>query len=297
MQEKTRYIGSVRFYKNMLLVVIALLVLCLAAVSMYYHHRYQQTAELLEAEYHASIESILEMDSDPLAYQTHYEDFYAPQLFDATNRVSGTAYLTFDGGPSSHTEELLAILAQEEVKATFFVTGNIHDDPQYDALLRAIVEGGHTLGMGSWSNDYSAIYSSVESYLADMYALYTYIEETTGVQPTLFRFAGGSINSYNAGIYRELIAEMVRRGFVPYDWNLSADGSAGSKQHTAEELVLHVDDALAGLDRVVVLLHDDASYTTTVEALPEIIALLESRSFTLSPLTSDVKPVLFAYTN
>lgn len=295
MQEKTRYVGSVRFYKNMLLVVIALLVLGLTLVSLYYHHRYQQAAALLEAEYNASFESILDMDSDPLAYQTLYEDFYAPQLFDATNRVAGTAYLTFDGGPSSHTEELLALLAQKEIKATFFVTGNVHDDPQYDALLRAIVEAGHTLGMGSWSNDYAAIYSSVESYLADMYALYTYIEETTGVTPSVFRFAGGSINAYDAGIYRELIAEMIRRGFVPYDWNLSADGSAGSTQLSAEELVLHVGDALVGLDRAVILLHDDDSYSTTVEALPGIISLLESRSFTLSPLTPDVKPVLFAY--
>ena len=151
--------------------------------------------------------------------------------------------------------------------------------------------------MGSWSNDYTAMYSSVESYLADMYALYTYIEKTTGVTPTVFRFAGGSINSYNAGIYRELIAEMIRRGFVPYDWNLSADGGAGSTQLSAEELVLHVGDALTGLDRAVVLLHDDASHTTTLEALPGIIAVLEENSFTLAPLTPDVKPVLFAYTD
>ena len=297
MEEKTRYIGSVRFYKNMLLVVIALLVLILTVVSLYYHHRYRQAVELLESEYSASIESILNTDSDPLAYQGLYEDFYAPQLYDATNRISGTAYLTFDGGPSAHTDELLALLAQENIKATFFVNGNPHGDPQYDDHLRAIVEGGHTLGMGSWSSDYSAMYSSVESYLADMYALYTHIEEVTGVSPTVFRFAGGSINSYNAGIYRELIAEMIRRGFVPYDWNLSADGGAGSTQLSAEELVLHVGDALTGLDRAVVLLHDDASHTTTLEALPGILSLLKEHSFTLAPLTPDVKPVLFAYTD
>lgn len=297
MQEKTRYIGSVRFYKNILLLVIALLVLVLAVVSLYYHHRYRQAVDLLEAEYSASIETILNIDSDPLVYQSLYEDFYAPQSYDATTRVSGTAYLTFDGGPSEHTDTILALLAQEGIRATFFVNGNTSGDPQYDARLRAIVEGGHTLGMGSWSSDYTAMYSSVESYLADMYALYTYIEKTTGVTPTVFRFAGGSINSYNAGTYRELIAEMVRRGFVPYDWNLSADGGAGSTQLSAEELVLHVGDALTGLDRAVVLLHDDASHTTTLEALPGIIAVLEENSFTLAPLTPDVKPVLFAYTD
>lgn len=296
MQEKTRYIGSVRFYKNMLLLVIALLVLVLTAVSLYYHHRYQDAAELLEQEFHASFEELQDIDTDPLAYQTLYPDFYAPQPYAATNRTANTAYLTFNGGPSDCTDDILALLAQEEVKATFFVTGNASGDPQYDDRLRAIAAGGHTLGMGSWSGDYSAVYSSVEAYLADMYALYTYIESVTGTKPSVFRFIGGSINSYDAGLYQELIAEMVRRGFVPYDWNLSADGGINNTQRTAEELLLHVEDSLAGLDRSILLLHDDASRTTTLEALPGIIALLEEQGYLLAPLTPDVKPVLFAYT-
>lgn len=297
MSEKTRYIGSVRFYKNMLLLVITLLVVTLASVSLYYHHRYQQAATLLDTEYNVDIDSISDIDSDPLAYQSLYEDFYAPQEYTATNRVAGTAYLTFNGGPSECTDALLDLLAQEDVKATFFVSGNVGGDPLYDARLQAIVEAGHTLGMGSWSNDYSAIYSSVEAYLADMYALFSYIKETTGITPSVFRFVGGSINSYDAGIYRELIAEMIRRGFVPYDWNLSADGGPGGTQLSSEELVLHVDDALVGLDRTILLLHDDASRTTTLEAMPGIISLLRERGFALAALTPDVKPVLFAYTS
>ena len=33
------------------------------------------------------------------------------------------AYLTFDDGPSTHSDELLDILKEENVKATFFVVG------------------------------------------------------------------------------------------------------------------------------------------------------------------------------
>lgn len=297
MAEKTRYIGSVRFFKNMLLLAIVLLVAILSAVSLYYHHRYQQAASLLDADYHVDVDSLTSIDSEPLAYQSLYEDFYAPQEFQATNRVAGTAYLTFNGGPSVCTDTLLELLAQEDVKATFFVSGNVANDPLYDSRLRAIVDAGHTLGMGSWSNDYAAVYSSVEAYLADMYALFTHIKETTGVTPSVFRFMGGSINSYNAGIYRELISEMVRRGFVPYDWNLSADGGAGGTQLSSDELVLHAGDALVGLDRTILLLHDDASRTVTLEAVPDIISLLRERGFTLAALSPDIKPVLFAYTN
>ena len=295
MSEKTRYVGSVRFYKNMLLIVIILLIAALSALALYNHHRYEQVAALLEQEYGAVPNDFADVDSEPLAYQTLYPDFYAPQEYAATTRITKTAYLTFNGGPSARTDELLTLLAQQGVQATFFVSGNVTDDPQYDARLRAIVEGGHTLGMGSWSNDYSAVYSSVESYLADMYALYQYIETTTGVKPTVFRFIGGSINSYDAGLYHELIAEMIRRGFVPYDWNLSADGGAGGTQLSAEELVLRVSDSLVGLDRAILLLHDDASRTTTLEAVPGIIDYLQQQGFTLAALTPEIKPVLFAY--
>ncbi len=295
MPENNRYIGSVRFYKNMLLLVIVFLVAGLAALSLYNHHRYVQVASLLEQGYGAVPDDFADVDTDPLAYQTIYPDFYAPQEYAATERITNTAYLTFNGGPSECTDALLTLLAEQGVQATFFVSGNIMNDPQYDSRLRAIVDGGHTLGMGSWSNDYSAVYSSVESYLADMYALYQYIETATGVKPTVFRFIGGSINSYDAGLYHELIAEMIRRGFVPYDWNLSADGGAGGTQLSAEELVLRVNDALAGLDRAILLLHDEASRTTTLESVPGIIECLHQHGFTLAALDPSVKPVLFAY--
>ena len=295
MSEKTRYIGSVRFYKNILLVVIVVLVLGLAALALYNHHRYEQAVSLLEQQFGVVPNDFADVDSDPLAYQTLYPDFYAPQEYAATERSANVAYLTFNGGPSSCTDGLLPLLAEKGAQATFFVSGNVTNDPQYDARLRAIIDGGHTLGMGSWSNDYSAVYSSVESYLADMYALFQYIEKATGVKPTVFRFIGGSINSYDAGLYHELIAEMIRRGFVPYDWNLSADGGAGGTQLSAEELVLRVEDSLVGLDRAVLLLHDDASRITTLEAMPGIIDCLQQHGFTLAPLTPEVKPVLFAY--
>jgi peptidoglycan/xylan/chitin deacetylase (PgdA/CDA1 family) len=43
-----------------------------------------------------------------------------PPATDGTKRV---AYLTFDDGPSARTRQLLAILEEEQVPATFFVMG------------------------------------------------------------------------------------------------------------------------------------------------------------------------------
>ena len=60
-------------------------------------------------------------------------------------------YITFDDGPHpDHTPRLLAMLAEHDAHATFFVIGN-KADARAD-VLRAIVAAGHTLGNHSYSH-------------------------------------------------------------------------------------------------------------------------------------------------
>ena len=101
-------------------------------------------------------------------------------------------YLTFDDGPSDRTAEILDILAEYDVKATFFVTGR--EDEQSQALYRRIVDEGHTLGMHSYSNKYSEIYQSEDAFAEDYRKLRDYLKEVTGVDCRYYRFPGGSSN-------------------------------------------------------------------------------------------------------
>ena len=48
----------------------------------------------------------------------------------------------------------------------------------------------------------------------------------TSIKPEIFRFPGGSINAHNRGIYQEIISEMLRRGFLYYDWNVSTQDTS-----------------------------------------------------------------------
>src|ERR1700761_1424308 len=51
--------------------------------------------------------------------------------------------LTFDDGPNAHTEELLDVLKKYNVKATFFIVGNMaHKNPR---TLKRIADEGHLL--------------------------------------------------------------------------------------------------------------------------------------------------------
>lgn len=162
-------------------------------------------------------------------------------------------------------------------------------------MLKRIVEEGHTLGMHTGSHNYTKMYASVEAYLADMYQIFTQIKETTGVAPTLFRFPGGSINGYNGAIYQELIAEMLRRGFVPFDWNISSRDAATVKLQPADTLVQNVVTAARTVPYGIVLMHDSAAKTTTAKAVGPMIDQLREMGFEFAALTPESRSMLFAY--
>ena len=223
-------------------------------------------------------------------YQALYPDFYAPQTYSATSSPDNTAYLTFDDGPSGNTDIILQTLQEENVKATFFVVGT--DDAGNLARMRRIVQEGHTIGMHSYSHSYKKIYASVEAFLKDMYQVFNLIKDTTGVTPTCFRFPGGSINSYNKAVYKDIKAEMIRRGFVPYDWNVSS-GDASTTKYTPEQLTGHVLNGIGSKSRIIVLMHDSSSKENTAQAVRQIIIGIREKGFIFAPLDYQTKPILF----
>lgn len=298
------YFGSIRFYKHLFAVVLSLLALIplvICVILAVQNHNYRVQLGLLRAEQPLSGWSAqaAEYTGSPAgqkpetpSYQGLYPQLYAQPAARATDKTSKTVYLTFDDGPSEQTEQLLTCLASARVKATFFVTGRT--DEASVRRLREIAGAGHTLGMHSYSHDYQKIYASVEDFLADYDQLYRLIFDATGIYPQVFRFPGGSINTYNAPLYQEIIAEMTRRGFVYFDWNLNAADATGEPV-TAAEIAETVLGGLDGLDRAFVLLHDSAGKGATTEALPAILEGCRAKGYRLAPLTPEVVPLVFAY--
>ena len=223
-------------------------------------------------------------------YQALYPDFYAPQAYSANSAPNKTAYLTFDDGPSGNTDIILQTLQEENVKATFFVVGT--DNADNLARMRRIVQEGHTIGMHSYSHSYKKIYASVEAFLKDMYQVFNLIKDTTGVTPTCFRFPGGSINSFNKAVYKDIKAEMIRRGFVPYDWNVSS-GDASTTKYTPEQLTGYVLNGIGSKSRIIVLMHDSSSKENTAQAVRQIIIGIREKGFIFAPLDYQTKPILF----
>lgn len=304
------YLGSVRFYKHLILTVLLLLItvpwLFVAALSVKYSNAVKDaekfeslldsqlmTSTDAQANSNAHIHAITPPSEAP-SYQTLYPDFYAPQELNLLEYSEKTIYLTFDDGPSPRTPEILKILEENDVKATFFFVGQ--NDEQSYQWMRDVAAAGHTVGIHTYTHQYKTIYASVESFLDDMYKMFSQIKEVTGVTPTVFRFPGGSINAYNTGINQEIIAEMLRRGFVPYDWNISSEDAA-SPPPSAQQIVSNVLTQANRVNRGVVLMHDSDYKYTTVEALPEMIKQLKEAGFVFDAIHPETQPVIFSYQN
>ena len=224
-------------------------------------------------------------------YSKLYPDFYT-QRPEKQVILEKTVYLTFDDGPSERTPEVLDILKKYNIKATFFVVGN---SSQFGKeCMKRIVAEGHTIAMHSYTHDFKKIYKNVESYLEDIYKLYKLIYDVTGVKPSIFRFAGGSKNGFNKGNYREIISEMVRRGFDYFDWNLCNNDAISKTITPVSKCVDSVLKNSKNYNTAVVLMHDSKPKTTTVEALPKIIDGLKEQGFSFEKLSNKIYPVDFS---
>lgn len=198
-------------------------------------------------------------------------------------------YLTFDDGPSIYTDEILDILDRYDIKATFFVVGKESDSAK-EALCR-IVEGGHTLGMHSYSHKYKEVYRSVDAFAEDFWKLRDYLYEVTGVESSVYRFPGGSSNTVSSIDMWEFADYLDSQDVVFFDWNISS-GDAGSTLLDVDTLVENCTADITERENSVILMHDSANRHTTIEALPIIIEnILALEDTVILPITEDTEPV------
>ena len=191
-------------------------------------------------------------------------------------------YLTFDDGPSySITSKLLDILKEENVKATFFVI-NHSDDLNY--LIKREYDEGHTVAIHSYTHNYNQIYTSVDAYFKDLEAMKNKIKNIIGIDSNIIRFPGGSSNTisrFNPGIMTMLTQEVLNRGYVYFDWNVSS-GDAGGASNSLD-VYNNVINNLNSKSNIV-LLHDFESNYKTLDAIKSIIETAKAQGYQFKSL-------------
>lgn len=190
-----------------------------------------------------------------------------------------TVYLTFDDGPSRNTDDLLDVLAESGIHATFFVTGQNPD--YFDRIARANEEG-HLIALHTYSHRFAEIYAGSSAFWNDIEKLDELVYEQTGKHGSLLRFPGGSSNTVSrqhggAQIMRTLIADCAARGITYVDWNVDTkDAENGTCD--ADTIVQR---AIRGAEKVdgdlVILMHDGTANSTAAEATRELIQYFQQQ--------------------
>lgn len=225
-----------------------------------------------------------EEENNPAKREPDAGDSQEPEI-QAAHKV----YLTFDDGPSIYTQDILDILDEYGVKATFFILGKENDSAR--EAMKRIAEEGHTLAMHSYTHKYADIYASVESFAEDFAKIQNYIYDVTGVKSTVYRFPGGSSNSVSPMDMAVFARYLDQQDVRFFDWNVSS-GDGGRYVLSVDTLLENCTSKISSYDTSVILMHDSAGKKTTVEALPSIIeAILDMEDTVILPITGGTDPV------
>ena len=185
------------------------------------------------------------------------------------DRSDNLVSISFDAAwGNEDTQQLIDILDQYQVKATFFVVGDWVD--KYPESVKALHDAGHEVM--NHSNTH-AHYNSLtaEEIIADVEACNDKIEAVTGVRPTLIRCPYGEYDDH-------VIAAIRSIGMEPVQWDVD---SLDWKDISASEITQRVTERVKSGS--ICLFHNAALHTP--EALPAILDYMAENGYTVVPIS------------
>lgn len=222
-----------------------------------------------------------------------YEDYYRKNdqaltvSSDNKGRLKKTAYLTFDDGPSDRTEEVLDILKENDINATFFLIGN-QINKSTKKTLKRLVKEGNQVAVHTYCHEADCIYDSADTYYNDVMKAAKRIKKYTGVDPKFYRFPWGSVNGYIKNYRKDIIMRLKKEGFEYCDWNVSGEDSIRSPR--ARQIINNVKSNYRVYNEPVILLHDANARKETVKALPVIIKMYKDAGYSFDIIENRNKP-------
>lgn len=203
----------------------------------------------------------------------------AQQIKDIYYSNEKQVYLTFDDGPSKDvTNQILDILKEYDVKATFFVLGARVE--LYPEVLRRAFYEGHYIANHGYSHKYSEIYQSKDTVFQE------YIECENSIRKALdnelynsylFRFPGGSSGGRYSKVKAEAREHLASYGVAFTNWNCLT-GDAENKT-TKEECMQEMLNTKGEQNSIILLMHDANDKQQTIDSLPEIIQYFKNEGY------------------
>lgn len=197
-------------------------------------------------------------------------------------------YLTFDDGPAKKvTTDVLDILEEYKVKATFFVVGEQFKGNE--DILKRIHSDGHSLGLHSYTHNFSKLYKgnvvNKEFFINEMLQCQNELKEITGINARILRFPGGS----HKRLSKDLLSELREHNLKVYDWTHSSEDGVNLKASpdTLFKKSLKKIPSCKESPGVILLMHCNASNKNSVKALPSIIEHYKNEGYEFKIITED----------
>ncbi|MEO7717592.1 MAG: polysaccharide deacetylase family protein [Capsulimonas sp.] len=181
--------------------------------------------------------------------------------------------LTFDDGPHpAYTPQLLKVLKDNGVKATFFVVGEQAE--KYPELIKAEVAAGHSIGNHTY--DHVSLIKIPQEYVGtEIKACGEVLERIIGKPVHIFRPPGG--------VYDRQVAETSEAlGYKMILWTDDPGDYASPGSNVIETRTLdHVTNG------GIILLHDGIQQT--VDVLPQILKYLKGKGYEFVTIEQMIK--------
>ena len=134
--------------------------------------------------------------------------------------------LTFDDGPSQYTDELLDILDEYDIKATFCVMG-AHVE-KYPEVVKRAYESGHHIASHTYSHPHLMSLTN-EEIIYEMKATEKAIQDAIGIKPTYVRPPFGEADSRVKALMKSMGYKILLWNVDPTDYDVYMRTDASKK--------------------------------------------------------------------
>jgi peptidoglycan/xylan/chitin deacetylase (PgdA/CDA1 family) len=180
--------------------------------------------------------------------------------------------LTFDDGPGVFTPQILDLLKEHHIRATFFMLGD--QVPMYPAYAKQVLEAGHELGNHTYThtNFNTAKTANRDKFVKELDDTEAEIFKATGQHSHIVRMPYGAFGKYNRAW---LLPTLKEKGYALVHWSFGTDWFLKKTPEQMAQEYIH--NAFPG---AVFLFHDGGRHREkTLAALKIVIPALEQKGY------------------
>lgn len=195
--------------------------------------------------------------------------------------AQGEVVLTFDDGPSPRdTREILAALAKECTKATFFMVGEmvaVHPE-----IVKEVVNAGHTIGTHTWSHPNVARLALPEL-THEVESTFDIVEKNSpGSVAPFFRYPYLSSSKLAEDYFKSRNIGQFAVDIDSSDWRV----------HSSSAVVARIMGGLKRRGRGIILMHDIHKWTA--DSVPQLLQKLKAGGYKVVALKAKAPVQLIA---